>query len=142
MADYAALADLEALLPMVTISGTGTEPTDTQATGYLTLITAEMNGVLAGRGYTLPVSDADALAYLKTVCLYGAAAMVLRAKNPTTPDVDAAYRTAYREALEDIRSGRVLVPDAATDESTIGEGFTTNSEGEAYVPSVTLETEY
>lgn len=128
MADYCTLAEAKAFLPMVTISATGTEPTETQVTSYISYVTSEVNAILVGRGYSLSQTDDDALAYLKTVCLNGVASLVLRAKHPTIPDIDASYRQAFRDALADIREGRVLVPDGSTESSSIGEGFTYESD--------------
>ena len=141
MTDYATADALSDLLPMVTVNE-ATEPTTAQVEGYITLRSAELDAVLGGRGYSLPVTDSDALAYLKTVCLYGVAAMVLRAKFPTSENVEAAYAALYRDALADIRDGRVLIPDAALETDTIGEGFTVDADGEATAPLITRKTEW
>ena len=140
MADYCALADVQAYLPNVTISTT-TVPTSTQVGTYITLVTAEINGVLRSLGIDPPPTDADSVGYLKAVCVYGTAATLLAAKFGQASDEAKELRTAYRDMLSAIRDGALHI-DAASDRMHFGEGFSTNSTGEERVPAVTKETTF
>ena len=147
MADYCTLAELEALLPSLTISTTGTVPTDAQATVYITHVTAEIDGVLRSLGYAAPIDDTSALAQLKTLCLYGAAALTLKAAFPSDGGAGADgggagfYEAKYQAMLGTLRDGSLSVDDSR-ETGWIGEGFTTDSDGDAYAPFIEREDEW
>ena len=146
MADYCTLAEVEDHLLNVSITASSV-PTITQATVYLTTIFSEIDGALSTGGYALPVTDPVALADLKTTAIYGVCGLLLRAKfmdsegpggeGGSAKDWDAAYRVK----LKDIKAGRFVATQAKS-AGSIGEGFTTTSAGDAYVPQITRETEW
>jgi hypothetical protein len=71
-------------------------------------IAHDINGILIGRGYTLPITDAYARDYLKSINQYGAVAAILRSKKlndkGVSGDGGAAtyYENKYREGLSNI----------------------------------------
>jgi phage gp36-like protein len=144
MASYCTHSDIYAALPSVAVESSGTVPTETQLDAMIVDVSAEIDGVLRSRSYTLPISDADSLAYLKTVCVYGTAAMMLQAKFMEDGSEGGAefWETRYRKALDDIRSGAVVVPDADIDSVSFGEGFTADADGDAYEPFATRDMEF
>lgn len=80
---YAAVADVQTLLN--TASGTGltigesSVPTTTQVEGFLDQVAAEINSVLAGIGYTVPVTGTNDIYMLKRFVSQKAAAMTFHA---------------------------------------------------------------
>jgi hypothetical protein len=141
MAAYCTLTDVEAYLPTITISATGTTPTDAQVSGYITLVTAEIDGVLRSIGIDPQPTDADSLGYLKVTCVVGAAATVLAAKFGQASEEAKEVRTRYQLMLDAIRDGALHI-EAASDRMHFGEGFTLNSLGEARAAAVTKETTF
>lgn len=114
MADYAAHADVEALLAGRAAFSSTSKPTDAQVDGFCSQITIELNGVLAGAGYATPVTDTDALKPVKLYCCYGAAYLAERARYPerkaSEEDPAEEWWERYQNALEMIRAGELAAP--------------------------------
>ena len=135
---YCTLAEAMSLLPTVgtlrdAATGppavTATVPMATQGAALLAAVCAEIDMHLRGRGYTVPLTDADGLASLKTIAMYGVAATVAKAKWPADSgaggDAGAAKTWAdrYAKGLADIDGG-MLAPDADTSSATsFADGF-------------------
>lgn len=80
---YAAVTDVQTLLNLnsgsgVTI-GSASVPTTTQVEGFLDQVAAEINSVLVGIGYTVPVTGANDIFMLKRFVSQKAAAMTYHA---------------------------------------------------------------
>ena len=145
---YVTLAEAMSLLPTVgtlrdAATGppvvTATVPTATQGAALLAAVCAEIDMHLRGRGYTVPLTDADGLASVKTIAMNGTAAKIAKAKWPADSgaggDAGAAktLRDDYAAGLAFIDKGG-LAPDADTSSATsFADGFdhdlTTDSDG-------------
>ena len=138
MTAYCTLAEALSLLPTVgTLRDaattptviTATVPTATQGAALLAAVCAEIDMHLRGRGYTVPLTDADGLASVKTIAMNGTAAKVAKAKWPADSgaggDAGAAkaLRDDYAAGLAFIDKGG-LAPDADTSSATsFADGF-------------------
>ena len=117
---YAVLADVQALFPKFTV-GAATKPTDTQAGVIITDVSAEIDSVIAGAGYAVPVTaPAWFLDALKLLNAYGAAAAVLRSMFPDRAGAGEAsaaleifYAAQYNRGLRRLASGESIPPGLA-----------------------------
>lgn len=80
---YAAVADVQALLPSasstgITISGTSS-PSTTQVEGFLDQVAAEINSVLVQIGYSVPVTGSNDIYMIKRFLSQKVAAMSFHA---------------------------------------------------------------
>ena len=104
-AHYAALADVNALIPQSPFSGSS-KPTDTAVTAFIDDVANDMDAVLANIGYVTPVvSGTSALQWLRKTCALGTLglAQAARATNVTTA-VSASGREAkniWQQLYED-----------------------------------------
>lgn len=111
---YCTLSEAKQLFPTLTISASGTVITTPQAEAVIDAIGREIDMHLRARGYALPVTDADALASLKTVCMYGSAAAVYKVVFPASDgiggDGGAAtfWEAKYQEHLRLIDAGALV----------------------------------
>jgi hypothetical protein len=126
-------ADPDAVPPVVGVPAiaavTATQPSAAQAASLLTAVCAEIDMHLRGRGYSLPVSDADGLASLKTIAMYGTASKIAKAKWPSKEgaggDEGAAgpLREDYLRGLAFIDGGG-LAPDTSSGSAgSVADGF-------------------
>lgn len=99
---YCGYADVALALQNMTIAAASTNPTQSEVTGYIALIEAEIDAVLSGAGIVTPVTAAAKTAFLKKVSIDGTAAMVLRSLNMEL-DLAAQFQAAYEKALAGIR---------------------------------------
>ena len=126
MADYAGHADVEATVAGRTYAFSGTtKPTDTEVDAYCGQITQELNGVMEAAGYTVPVTDADALKLLKLYCCYGVIPLVEMSRTPDELKGDEKnlgdiYRGWYEAALKAISAKKLNAPFSTT---ATGGGF-------------------
>ena len=108
MSDYTTVEGVQAIMPGIgTISDT-TKPTTDQVLGYITDITASMNGKVGRAGYTLPVTDATALTRLAYICANGVAAVIMRGSRGMDPIEAAAFERVYQDGLSSIAAGDIL----------------------------------
>jgi hypothetical protein len=124
------------------------------ATAHILVATAarEINGVLMGRGIELPVTDAGALDFLKTVNQYGACALIIKSKKPADSGAsgDAGafgyYFNRYRELLVQLSAPEFNLLGTDTDVPTVfSSGFSNSTlleDGSLYLPFWTRETEF
>jgi hypothetical protein len=125
---YAALSDVQALIAKFTIN-TLSKPTDTQAGVIITGISAEIDSVIAGLGYNVPVISPPPqfLAWLTLLNAYGAAAAIIRsifADKSGSADgyeggIEAYYGSQYKQGIARLISGDAIPPDLATNAATI-----------------------
>jgi len=117
---YASLSDIQGLIAKFTISASS-KPTDTQATTIITQVSAEIDSVLAGGGYAVPVTaPAWFLDALKLLNAYGAAAAILRSMFPdragageTSAALEIFYASQYNRGLRRLASGESIPPGLA-----------------------------
>ena len=111
---YCTLIEAQGLFPTLTIANSGTLITTSQAEAVLDAVSREIDMHLRARGYGLPVTDADALASLKSICMYGTAAAVLKVVFPADSGIGgdagaAAYwEGKYQEQLKLIDAGGLI----------------------------------
>ena len=120
MAAYAALADVQGLIAKFTISASS-KSTDTQAGVIITDVSAEIDSVIAGAGYAVPVTaPAWFLNALKLLNAYGAAAAVLRSMFPDrtggedgSSALESFYAAQYNRGLRRLATGEAIPPGLA-----------------------------
>jgi len=122
-------------------------PSLTQATALLSATGSEIDMHLRAKGYALPVTDAEALAYLKTACMHGTAARIAKAKWPADSgaggDAGAAstLREDYAGMLAFIDGGGLAGDTSQESEASISHGFK-DSTGAPLRAFITRETEF
>src|SRR3972149_4389188 len=117
---YAARSDVQGLIAKFTL-GASSKPTDTQATTIIAQVSAEIDSVIAGAGYAVPVTaPAWFLDALKLLNAYGAAAAVLRSMFPDRAGAGEAsaaleifYASQYNRGLRRLASGESIPPGLA-----------------------------
>jgi hypothetical protein len=142
MTDYCSLADAQDLIAEIEIDES-TTPSLTQAGRLVSFVTADLNGLLRGYGYPLPVpaSDLDLLADLRVAASYGVAARIVKAKYPadsgTGSDQGAAGELAaeYNSRKDLLRARAASL--GASHAARLGEGFTKDSCGRPHRPIAT-----
>src|SRR3990172_13413757 len=118
---YAALSDIQGLMAKFTID-TASKPTAAQAGVIITQISAEIDGVIAGAGYSVPVASPTWFVdSLKLLNAYGATAAVLESMFPERAggnDEAAAlrsyYAAQYNRGIKRLQDGSGTPPDLAT----------------------------
>lgn len=136
---YAAISDIQGLMAKFTI-GASTKPTTTQVTTIITQVSAEIDSVIAGAGYAVPVmAPAWFLDALKILNGYGAASAVLRSMFPEKSGAGEAavamesyYATQYQRGLKRLETGAAIPPDLATGTAQVTPStyFTRNPDAE------------
>ena len=128
MAAYCSLDDVYPLVSALGQLSTTTKPSEAQGEALLAACATEIDGVLAAKGYELPITDGDALAYLATANACGAVAMILKSKYPVDTgagsDAGAAgfWETRYQARLDAIRAG-ALGEETEIETGTFAHGF-------------------
>ena len=139
MADYCTLAEACSLLPggptlrdyvapavgpPIVVEVTATIPSATQGGIILASVTAEIEMHLRGRGYSVPATDTEALASLKTICMNGAAARIGKAMPSKDDALLENLRTDYKEGLAFIDAGGLALDAGTDDGASISYDFT------------------
>jgi hypothetical protein len=107
---YCTTAEVQSLTGL-TFSGTS-RPTTTEVDEFVSDVAAELDGVLQAAGYTLPITDSDALNLLGRYNKFGSAVQAWHAgylSNDEPPRV-AYWRTAYENFLNRLRKGEQELP--------------------------------
>jgi hypothetical protein len=114
VSSYAVLSDVQAFLPQWRI-GADTRPAATEVSGFLTRLSARLDGIAAANGYATPVTGAQSLDLLKSVCLAGAGWYVGRTLFPQggVPMVDE-YAKEYQDMMQQIMDSYLALSDAPT----------------------------
>lgn len=133
---YCTLSDVYPLIPTLGTlrdastgppAVTATVPSAMQGAALVDSCEAEVLGVITAAGYALPITDAEATAYVKSVISYGAAAFILNAKYPAAagPGGDAGassfWAERYAAGLEALRGG--AIGEVARVSGTVSHGF-------------------
>jgi hypothetical protein len=137
---YADLADVQALMAQITIDGSS-RPTSTQVTNVIIpQVSAEIDGVLAARGLTVPVTTpAYFLEALTLLNAMGSAAAVIRSMKPVkagasegSASYEAFYADWYQKGLRRLESGTGIPDGLATSGAGVGPStyFTRNPDEE------------
>jgi hypothetical protein len=130
--DYCDLSDACALLPGgPTLRNadagppvvTATVPSMTQGEAILASVAAEIDMHLRGRGYSVPITDDDAFASLKTVCMNGAAARIGKAMPSKDDKLLDNLREDYKAGLDFIDKGGIGDDAAVEDTNGFAHGF-------------------
>lgn len=128
---YCTLNDVRAAMGTVAINDR-TVPNSADASVIIEVISAEIKGILMGRGYELPIADTDALEYLRTVNVYGACAAFLKAKFPSDSGIGgdsgsvSFWENKYQSAIAQIMSLEFELlqsSDSSTEESNLYAGY-------------------
>ena len=118
---YCELEDVQQLIPKRKIT-TDTTPNVTQANAVIAQIAVEIDSVLQGRGYTVPVTTpANLVEVLKAVNSYGAGALIEQGMLPETTEPGTTSHgtwlyNIYKSWLKKLEDG--LVPDTLDPVST------------------------
>jgi hypothetical protein len=114
------------------------KPTEAQATALVDQVAAEVDSVLAGAGYMVPVTAPDYfLSALKLLNSAGAAAAILKVMFPDATGAAESPAYAfwdkwYRDGLARLRDGSGVPPDVTTNSAAVGPStyFTRNPDAE------------
>lgn len=110
---YAVQADVEGLIAQWTLSATS-KPTSTQVGVIITDVSNEIDSLLAGLGYTVPVTAPSYfLDWLGILNAYGAAAAVLKsmfpdAAGPGETPAYAFWESRYKAGLGRLKDGSAI----------------------------------
>lgn len=100
---------------------TGTRVVAADVTEICDTESVELDGILLGAGFTVPIAGANSLKILKKICALRVAANCWRKLHVTTqsdqPTMADAWRKEADELLEAVLSGEVLLADAPTESS-------------------------
>lgn len=111
---YATLADLRDFLPKYDITETS-KPTSTQAAGYLSRVSSLLDGILAGQGYSVPITGAESVEILRHINLLGAGYWTTRIMFPSnTNGMVTELRDEYVLMMNLLRNEEMQLPDATT----------------------------
>lgn len=115
---YAALSDVQALLPKWVYDGTS-KPTSTQVTTIINQISAQIDSILRSLGHAVPVTTpSDFLDYLKQTNAIGAAALIVAGQFPAesgaaSTSLGEQLQKNYEGRLQELKDGSVIPPDLA-----------------------------
>lgn len=116
---YATLADLQDFLPKYGITDM-TNPSASQAQGYLDRTSSIIDGILAGKGYTVPIGGAESVEILRHLNLLAAGYWITRilfpdARTGLVPELWSEYQTQMMM----LRNGELVLPDATTGSANV-----------------------
>lgn len=136
---YAALSDINGLIAKFAVTAS-TKPTNTQATTIINDVSAEIDSVIAGAGYAVPVTSPTwFLDALKILNGYGAASAVLRSMFPeksgageAAVSMESYYATQYQRGLKRLETGAAIPPGLAVGTAQVKPStyFTRNPDAE------------
>lgn len=116
---YATLADLQDFLPKYGILDT-TVPSATQAQGYLDRTSSIIDGILAGQGYSVPVSGAESIEILRHINLLAAGYWITRILFPSaTNGMVTELWTEYQTMFQLLKDQVLDLPDAPNDPENV-----------------------
>ena len=118
---YADRADIQGMMAKFKLSAS-TTPTIAQADDIIDDISAEIDSVIAGAGYAVPVtSPVWFLRALRMLNRYGATSAVLRSMFPQKSGageaavaIESYYATQYQRGLKRLATGEAIPPELAT----------------------------
>ena len=112
---WAVVADVKRKIPYVTISASGTKPTESQVTDEIAEREAKLKSAMVRGGFSLTQTDSDASAYLKALVVTGTAgwALGLRVRHGQGGQQSETYRDyldEWKEEIAAIRAGQNVIP--------------------------------
>ncbi len=113
MGAYAAVADVQALLPELVI-GTSSKPSTAEVTTFITQVEAQINGVLTAQGYpSVPATGVNDVALLQGVVQRKVAALTYLAAFPTdsAPDKVRVWNEEFTQFMNWLRQGQISLVD-------------------------------
>lgn len=111
---YATLQDVISYLPKWRIAA-DTQPTSSEVVKYLDRLSARLNGICAGQGYTIPITATSDSDILKSICLVGAGWYVGRTLFPNGGVAAVEdYRAEFEQMLIDLTTGVMTLPDSGS----------------------------
>lgn len=114
---YATVGDVAGLTPLRTFTGSS-KPTSTQVIGFLTETSAVLDGILAARGYTLPV-PVTATAALELLEHYNAiGGWCYTEQGAPQSDMRETAERAWANAQKMLRDGLIEPPGLSIDTAT------------------------
>jgi len=136
---YCSLEEALALIADVQITK-NTTPNIATARIIVETIARDIDGVLMGRGYTLPVTNTQALAFLKTTNQYGACAAIIKSKKPVDTGMGSDrgafgyYQSVYQRNLTQLSDPKFLLFGDNSNSSSTGfsAGWTTTEFSEEH----------
>lgn len=136
---YASLTDVQDFLPKYEIDTT-TSPSSDQVTSYLTTISNRLDGLLASKGYTVPVTSAGGLAILKAIVLSGTGYWVTRVMFPgANSGIVIELYKEYTDWMNMLASDSVTLYDAARGTNILDaqDNFSDPAIASSYAPLIT-----
>jgi hypothetical protein len=110
MSSYADFADFQAKFPRYEVTG-DTAPSVSDVEAQLENYSAELDGVLAQRGYDLPISETASLAFLRAICLVGTGWWYVRTCFPNaTGGIVDELRREWEWFLTALATGQAELP--------------------------------
>jgi hypothetical protein len=101
------------------------KPTETQVTEFISQCEATLDGVLSGLGYVTPVTGTESLKIVKKITTDGAAFYAMSAAfsgvSPNKSDQATDYRLQWKEAIKDLKDGKMILSDAPKTDEALGE---------------------
>lgn len=155
MSAYATFDDLHGLAPQLGRFSATTKPTLDQVTTFLADVAREIDGLLTGMGYAVPIAEATspiAFARVKALNAWGALALAIVARSigVTNPDEQGAsyVRKEYERRLKALREspGDDLLDAGKTGQATertsadlLGSSFSDVDGSDATVSAITRD---
>lgn len=144
MAAYASLDEVIDYLPKWRI-GADTQPSSIEVGKYLERLSARLNGICAGQGYTIPITATTDTDVLKSICLAGAGWYVGRTLFPNGGVAAVEdYRAEFEQMLLDLSTGVMTLPDSGSSTTIELETVLTGNAtaGSAMVPFFTRSMQF
>jgi len=131
---YCSLEETLAIMAGVPITDK-TTPSVATAQLIVETIAREIDGVLMGRGYMLPITEPNAYSFLKTINQYGAAAAIILSRQPGDIGMSSdrgafgKFQTKYQAWLQQLRDPHFNLygADTIVPVSVMSAGYTTKT---------------
>lgn len=105
---YATIADVEKWMPARAPFLTNSKPSATMVAGIIGDVSAELDGLLAGQGYIVPITASQAATLMSAVVSRMAAAAVEQtAPTGSTPDSRKNYQAMSDSAVKALLAGHI-----------------------------------
>ena len=116
---YCVLADVQVQVQRIPFTSSS-QPSSTQVSGFIVDIEAIMNQRFKAVGIAAPITDAEAVAMLKSVAVNGVAAMAYRSINAES-EIAKTFQDLFESAMENIEKNPNLLTTVDTGApSTVG----------------------
>lgn len=142
---YADLEAIQGFVPKWRIAG-DTNPTTVEVEAFVARLSARIDGIVAGRGYAIPITGVQSLNIVESICLVGSAWYVGRTLFPNG-NVEAVddYRREFEQMMLELTAGTIVLIDAGTSGggvSTLTTATTDPCVASAMVPFFTRQMQF